>query len=110
MPRERKTINVEIGKRIQGRREQLNMTREGFARQTGYSSNFIQEAERGRSGLSSESLRIFATALDVSTDYLLFGQADRSFDHVVKKLSTVPPEKLDHVLKIIDEAIACSQS
>ena len=59
MPRELKTINVEIGARIKENRKAQKLTREQLAELSGYSTNFIQEVERGRSGLSSESIRAF---------------------------------------------------
>lgn len=85
------------------------MTREDLAKLSGYSANFIQEVERGRSGLSSESIRAFAVALNLSTDALLFGRAPDSFEYVVQKLKTVPAEKMPHILRIIDEAIECTR-
>ena len=109
MPRAIKDINLEIGQRIKERRKELRLNREELARLTGYSNNFIQEVERGRSGLSSESLRAFSIALNVSVDHIVFGPASRSFDSVAHKLETVPEEKLSHVLKIIDEAINCAK-
>ena len=109
MPRESKSINIEIGARIKERRTALKLTRDGLARLTGYSANFIQEVECGRSGLSSESIKAFATALHVSADFLLFGHESDGFEHVVARLRTVPPEKLEHVIRIIDEAVECAR-
>ena len=107
MPREQKTINIEVGCRIKARRGQLRISREELARRTGYSSNFVQEVERGRSGLSSESLCAFSRALDVSADKLLFGSERRSYDHLLRKLDQVPDEKLGAVLRVLDAAIDC---
>jgi transcriptional regulator with XRE-family HTH domain len=109
MPREKKSVNIQVGQRIKARRTELHLNREELAQRTGYSSNLIQEVERGRSGLSSESLCAFSTALNVSADALLFGDSLRGLEFLQRKLDTVPPAKLDHVLKIIDEAIACAQ-
>lgn len=66
MPRTAKNVNIEVGQRIKQQRTAQGLTREQLARVTGYSANFIQEVERGRSGLSSESMRAFSTALKVS--------------------------------------------
>lgn len=109
MPRELKSINVEIGARVKEQRTAQRLTRDNLARLTGYSANFIQEVECGRSGLSSESIKAFATALHVSADFLLFGHDSTGFERVVAQLKAVPPEKLEHVIKIIDEAVQCSQ-
>ena len=48
MPRELKTINVEIGARIKENRKAQKLTREQLAELSGYSTNFIQEVEIGR--------------------------------------------------------------
>lgn len=109
MPRPRKTINVEIGGRIKQLRWEQNLTRQNLADLCGYSQNFIQEVERGRSGLSSESLRAFATALKTSADYLLFGETAEDYAFLFAELNKVPPEKRTRILKIIEEAIACAQ-
>ena len=77
MPRILKHINIEVGNRIKQQRLAQNLTREQLAQLSGYSANFIQEIERGRSGLSSESMRAFAIALKVSSDSLLFWQCIR---------------------------------
>ena len=109
MPRERKTINIEIGKRIQSRRVELGYTREELAVKSKYTQNFIKEAEHGRSGLSSESIRAFSLALNVSTDYLLFGAPSEASSNIYKKIDSVPEEKLPLVLHIIDELIECAK-
>ena len=109
MPRELKSINVEIGARVKERRTAQRLTRDNLAQLTGYSADFIQQVECGRSGLSSESIRAFATALHVSADFLLFGHESMGYERVVAQLKTVPPEKLEHIIKIIDEAVKCTQ-
>lgn len=110
MPRTKKDINVEIGARIKEKRLALKMTRNELAHRSGYSSNFIQEVERGRSGLSSESIRALSLALKVSADTLLFGEAPEEFAHISQQLKSVPPQKLEHIIKVIEEVIVCIQS
>ncbi len=109
MSRKIKAINVEIGARIKKTRLAQKLTREELAALSGYSTNFIQEVERGRSGLSSESIRAFSTALKISADSLLFGKDPTGFDYIVRELETVPLEKLNHVIKIIEESIECAR-
>jgi len=104
-----KSINIEVGARIKEKRMAQKLTREELARLSGYSANFIQEVERGRSGLSSESIRAFSMALKVSADTLLFGDTPEEFAYIVQKLKSVPPRKQEYVLRIIEEAVKCSQ-
>lgn len=105
MPRPKKDINIEIGARIKQLRNAQKLSREKLAELSGYSANFIQEVERGRSGLSSESIRAISQALKTSADHLLFGDRAEDFSYILEKLKTVPPEKREHIIKIIEEAI-----
>jgi len=104
-----KTINAEIGARIKQHRLSQKMTRDKLAKLAGYSANFIQEVELGRSGLSSESIKAFSVALHVSTDSLLFGNTVDNFGHLFERLKAVPLEKQRHIFKILDEAIECTK-
>lgn len=109
MPRVKKDINVEIGARIKEKRLALKLTREELAQLSGYTANFIQEVERGRSGLSSESIRALSMALKVSADTLLFGDTPEEFAYISQRLKSVPLQKREHIIRIIEEAIACTQ-
>ncbi len=109
MPRQKKEINIEIGARIKQMRNARKLSREDLAGLSGYSAHFVQEVERGRSGLSSESLRAFSIALKTSADNLLFDNRPEDFSYILEKLKSVPPEKREHIIKIIEEAIACTQ-
>lgn len=109
MARTIKTVNLEIGNRIKQTRLKQKLTREELAKRTGYTANFIQEVERGRSGLSSESIKAFSVALNVSADEILFGASSGQSSFLFKKLEAVPEEKRKHILKILDEAIECAR-
>ncbi len=107
MQRQPKAINLEIGKRIKERRKALNLTREELSALVGYSAGFIQEVERGRSGLSSESMKAFSTALKLSTDSLIFGSNTDDASYISTLLSSVPAHKRPHIIKVIEEAVEC---
>lgn len=109
MSRPMKDINIEVGARIKEKRLAQKLTREELAQLSGYTANFIQEVERGRSGLSSESIRALSMALRVSADTLLFGEAPEEYTYLSQKLKSVSPQKRKHILKIIEEAIQCAQ-
>ncbi len=109
MSRTVKTINVEVGARIKQARLALKLTRDQLAAKAGYSANFVNEVERGKCGLSSESIKAFSLALGVSADALLFGSESPQFNFFQRQLSTVPPEKLERVLSIINDVIECSK-
>ncbi len=48
--------HLELGERIQKLRKANNLTRDQLASKAGLSSKFLYEVERGRKGLSVESL------------------------------------------------------
>ena len=102
--RQRKTINVEIGARIKEQRKAQGLTREGLSTLTGYSVSFLQEIERGRSGLSSESMKRISQALNVSADFLLNGVSTPNAlaDSIAKKLDDLDHEKLLYLEQMID--------
>ena len=91
MARKLKNVNIEIGARIKSERTAQKMTREDLAKLSGYSANFIQEVERGRSGLSSESIRSFAVALNLSslTWFALSSLNGVSLLHSTRRLQTL---------------------
>lgn len=109
MSKELKKINIEVGARIKKLRLERKLTREELSVLVGYTKNFIQEVERGRSGLSSESIKAFSKALNVSADALLFGPVSDNHNDILRKLASVPPTKLKHVLAVIDETIECTK-
>ena len=107
--REVKDINVEVGGRIRAHRLEKKLTREKLATMTGYSANFIQEVERGRSGLSSESIRAFSVALQVSSDSLLFGTEPSPEEYILCRLKTLSSEKCEKVVFLLNAIIDCLQ-
>lgn len=109
MSKELKEVNIEVGARIKQLRLARKLTREELSALVGYTKNFIQEVERGRSGLSSESIKAFSKALNVSADALLFGPISDSHNDILRKLASVPPEKMKHILAIFDAAIECTK-
>ena len=108
MPRALKDINIEVGARIKAKRLAQKLTREDLAQLSGYTANFIQEVERGRSGLSSESIRAISMALKVPADTLLFGGVSEEYAYILQRLKEVPSQKRAHVIKIMEEAIMCA--
>lgn len=69
--------NILIGKRIRELRETQNYTREEFAEKIFISSKFLYEIEVGKKGFSANTLSKIAMALNVSSDYILFGEKEQ---------------------------------
>lgn len=62
---------VELGEKIANLRKNQNMTREQVAQKAGLSVKFIYEVEKGRKGLSVDSLLKIKSALSCSYDQIL---------------------------------------
>lgn len=104
MPKEIKALNKAIGDRVRAEREGLDLSRESFAEKAGVSQSFINEIERGRSGMSSESLAAISRALGVSTDFLIFGESGK-YDKIISLLRDLDMSKLEHMERIIKEIV-----
>lgn len=95
----------ELGKRIKLTRKGQDLTQEMLAEKAGVSQHYIYEIEAGRKAMSIH------TALDVSADYLLFGDGQRIFDvdtpahhnnQLMEIAAELNPSQRDHVLEILE--------
>lgn len=66
-------IRAEIGNRIKALREVRGYTREELAEKAEISSKFLYEVEKGRKGLSADTLLKISRTLSCSCDYILTG-------------------------------------
>ena len=87
---------VELGNRIKKQRELLGYTREHLA-------------ELGLKGMSLETLCNLSSALNISTDYLLFGpKKDENLTSINALIATCPPDKrslLDGIVSNFIQAV-----
>lgn len=70
------SLKTQIGERIRNRREALGLMREQLAEQSGLSVQFFAEIELGKKNMIVPSLIKVATALNVTSDYIVFGTDD----------------------------------
>ena len=94
----------EMGCRIRDRRKELGLTMEDVADAIGYDdAKSISKVETGERKCTIERLFMLAQVLQVSVDYLLFGDAfyDRR-DDIAKRLEMLDGEHRDWVLHILD--------
>ena len=69
-------INLEIGKRIYERRKQLGITQEYLAELADTTPQAISNYERGERELKVTTILKISSALKITTDYLLTGDAN----------------------------------
>ena len=81
-----KKENAEIGARIQEIRAKRNMTQEVLAEKAGIcNAQQMSSIERGLAGLSISRLKGICKALDIESDYLLFGFTHEKSETILHK-------------------------
>lgn len=95
-------FNKEIGSRIKGIRKERGITQEQLAEYADVSVDFIGLVETGRSSLKVPTLAKIAKALNISADYLIYGDAPYTENPKINAmLSKVPDSKKKQVEKLI---------
>ena len=95
-----------LGMRIRQTRELLSLSREKFSEKCGISSSFLADIERGKKGLSSETLYKICTGANISPTYIILG-TDTSSDvsAVVELLNQLDSKHIDSAVGILREFI-----
>lgn len=109
-----KTINYhEMGNRIRKQRELLGYTREQLAEKLDVSTKFCSDIELGVKGVSIQTLAKLTDLLNLSADYILFGectQGDSMESEMLSLFAQKCPEKHRNNLIIIVNAFINSVS
>lgn len=71
--REKKEVNVCIGKQVKYARERAGLSQERFAERIDVSPQYVSDLERGVVGVSIPTLKRLCTVLGVTSDQILFG-------------------------------------
>lgn len=105
--RERKNINLEVGRNIQTAREQAGYTQDALSERMGITPNHLSAIERGVSGISLETLSRLCRLLGVSADRILFGSSvtDADAQALARCLSELSPSQRE-VARALLSAIA----
>lgn len=95
--------NIEVGERIRGIREDLDMTREAFSEMIDISDLFLGQIERGEHSLSLKTLCRIVSFTGNSTDYILFGTPSNydMINKINRILSKSSDTMLDYIYKIL---------
>ena len=104
--REKKEINVEVGRRVRKAREAAGLTQERFAELIGISPQNVSCVERGLAGVSLTVLRRMCQILHVSSDFLLLGEgAANDAEALARRLGQLPPEQFRVVREVINSVL-----
>lgn len=93
---ERNETNYEIGSRIREMREYSNYTREHLAEKANISVQFLADIETGRKSMTVKTLKNISLALNISSDYILFGSSNPSCPHVESSNLSLLMSNLTH--------------
>lgn len=101
-------VRGEIGNRIKELREAHGFTREELAEKAEISSKFLYEVEKGRKGLSADSLMKISKTLSCSCDYILTGNnaTDETTDRLhilLERFDAKQKEQALNVLELINQ-------
>ena len=101
--REKKEINLELGRRVRQAREAAGLTQERFAELIGVSPQNVSCVERGLAGVSLTVLRRMCEILHVSSDALLLGgSGGNDVESLTRRLEQLSPEQFRVVQEVIN--------
>ena len=98
-------VYKEAGKRIFEVRNMRGYTRENLASMTGISPKFIYEIETGKKGFSAGNLYYMSRALDVRTDYIMYGDKGTDYDQKLMGVLELFEQRQTDSLEVVLRAI-----
>ena len=95
-------FNLATGTRIRQTRELLSLSCEKFSEKCGISTSFLADIERGKKGLSVETLHKICTGANISPAYIILG-TDTSNDAsaITELLSQLEPKHIDSAVEVL---------
>ena len=95
-------LNTDIGNRIRQARKECGYTQEQLAEYAEISVDFLGLIETGRNSMKVQNLAKIASALNVTTDYLIYGTTPyKENPKINTMLSVVPESRRKQVEKLI---------
>lgn len=94
--REKKDLNIEIGRRVKLARENAGLTQERFAELVDLCPKNISAIERGAAGVSVASVKKICEVLSISADSLFSDRTDSSGEvqMIADRLNRLSPKQL----------------
>lgn len=82
-----------IGCRIKAERKRLGITQERLSEMINVTPHYIYEIERGMKAMSMETLINLSETMELSTDYILFGNQRRNLGEMYRMLDEMSDER-----------------
>lgn len=99
---------TEVGFRIKKCRDLQGLTREDFSEKINVSPRFVYDIEQGKKGMSIDTLSSIGRELNISVDYLLFGDTSSCASvgpEIISLIERCPDEKKEYLEEIIKNYI-----
>lgn len=95
----------EIGSRMKKQRELQGLTREQLAEKLDITPRFCYDLELGLKGMSVSTLSKLSESLNITSDYLLFGEdrEEQGLAEGISLLKSCPVQKRSYLNRIISE-------
>lgn len=94
---------IEVGQRIQNRRKELGISATDFAWCIGIGKDMLSRIETGKNPCKMENLYVISQYLDVSADYLLFGERNCQMrDKISEILCALSDRQLSKAKKVLE--------
>ena len=104
--REKKEINIQIGKQVKLAREKSRLTQEQLAEQLECTPQYLSDLERGVVGISVALLKRLCVVLGVSSDDILFAEESKNTLETIEEKGTVLSDRQFQLLvEIVDRYI-----
>lgn len=104
--REKKEINIQIGKQVKLAREKSRLTQEQLAEQLECTPQYLSDLERGVVGISVALLKRLCVVLGVSSDDILFAEESKNTLETIEEKGRVLSERQFQLLvEIVDRYI-----
>ena len=112
---------ITVGKRIHQKRIQLGLSQDELAVRINRATKYCSDIERGMCGMSIETMLSIAKALDMSLDYMMFGEVSEiekewqqkdalTLIHIIEKAPATQRNYAIRLLKLFIAAIGNSDN
>ena len=112
---------ITVGKRIHQKRIQLGLSQDELAVRINRATKYCSDIERGMCGMSIETMLSISKALDMSLDYMMFGEVSEiekewqqkdalTLIHIIEKVPATQRNYAIRLLKLFIAAIGNSDT
>ena len=105
--RDKKEINIQIGKEIKTARERAGLTQEQFGELVSLGTKNVSDIERGVTGITVSTLKRICEKLSISSNVILFvDQGRNDVKYLAERLSRLSAEQFEAVNTFLNQVFA----